>query len=299
MKIGYIGLGKMGKNMTLRLLEHGIEVVAYNRSSEPVEKVAQKGAIPAYSYEELFSQLPETGRVIWLMVPHTAVDDVLQDISTHLQEGDIVIDGGNSNYKESVRRGTALKEKGIHYVDVGVSGGPDGARNGACLMIGGEKDAYTKIEPVCQAAAAPQSYQYLGRLGAGHFAKMVHNGIEYGMMQAIGEGMEIIKESEFDFDVEQVARIYNSHSVIESRLVGWLYEGYTKHGKNLEEISGEVSHSGEGQWTVETAKEMHINTPIIVGSLQFRKDSQGNPSYTGKVVSLLRTMFGGHDVSKK
>jgi len=298
MKIGYIGLGKMGKNTVERLLENDIEVVAYNRSPEAVQEVAEKGAIPTASYEDLFSNLGDEKRIVWLMVPHKAVDGVLEEVQSFLKEGDIVIDGGNSNFKESVRRGTALKEKGIEYLDIGVSGGPGGARDGACLMIGGEKETYQKLEELFKAASAPECYQYLGKLGAGHFAKMVHNGIEYGMMQAIGEGMEIIKKSDFEYKLEDVSRIYNCQSVIESRLVGWMLEGYKKYGEELEAISGEVQHSGEGQWTVETAKEMGIEVPIIEGSLQFRKDSEGNPSYTGKVVSLLRNMFGGHDVKK-
>lgn len=299
MKIAYIGLGKMGQNMVELLLEQGIEVVAYNRSPESVKFVAEKGAIPAFTYEDIFKNLDTEERIIWLMVPHGAVDDVLSNLEPFLQKNDIVIDAGNSNYKETLRRGKELAERGIRFMDVGVSGGPWGARHGACLLIGGDKDLYTLIAPVFQAAAAPDCYQHLGSLGSGHFAKMVHNGIEYGMMQAIAEGMTVIKESEFDFDLEQVARIYNARSVIESRLVQWLQDGYKEYGPELEEISGEVSHSGEGQWTVDAAKELGVEVPIIEGSLEFRKASQGNPSYTGKVLSALRNMFGGHSVSKK
>ncbi len=299
MKIAYIGLGKMGQNMVELLLEQGIEVVAYNRSPEPVKFVTEKGAIPAFTYEEIFKNLDTEERIIWLMVPHGAVDSVLSDLEPFLQKNDIVIDAGNSNYKETLRRGKELAVKGIRFMDVGVSGGPWGARHGACLLIGGDKELHTLITPVFQAAAAPDCYQHLGSLGAGHFAKMVHNGIEYGMMQAIAEGMTVIKESDFDFDIEQVARIYNARSVIESRLVQWLQDGYKTYGPELEEISGEVSHSGEGQWTVDVAKELGIEVPIIEGSLEFRKASRGNPSYTGKVVSMLRNMFGGHSVSKK
>lgn len=298
MRLGYIGLGKMGKNMVELMLESGIEVVAYNRSPKSVEEVEKLGAIPAYKYEEIFQNLDDDQRIIWLMVPHSAVDQVIQDIKPLLKKNDIVIDGGNSNFKDTLRRGKEMGDMGVLYMDVGVSGGPWGARHGACLLIGGDKDMYELLSPIFKAAAAPDCYQYLGKLGAGHFAKMVHNGIEYGMMQAIGEGMNVIKESDFYFNLEDVARIYNCRSVIESRLVNWLHEGYQKYGEELNDISGEVSHSGEGQWTIETAKEMGLEVPVIEKSFDFRVKSEGNPSYTGKVVSMLRNMFGGHDVSK-
>jgi len=298
MKLAYIGLGKMGRNMVELMLEQGLEVVAYNRSPEPVKEIAKKGAIPAYSYEEIFKHLDTDQRIIWLMVPHQAVDEVLKELEPHLLKEDIVIDGGNSNYKDTLRRGAELSKKGIKYMDAGVSGGPWGARHGACLLIGGNRDLYDLLEPIFQAVAAPECYQYLGKLGAGHFAKMVHNGIEYGMMQAIAEGMNVIKNSDFDYNLVDVARIYNCRSVIESRLVKWLHEGYQKYGEDLKDISGEVSHSGEGQWTVEAAKEMGLEVPVIEKSLDFRKESTGNPSYTGQVLSMLRNMFGGHDVAK-
>ncbi|MCI5108439.1 MAG: decarboxylating 6-phosphogluconate dehydrogenase [Candidatus Pacebacteria bacterium] len=298
MRLGYIGLGKMGKNMVKLMLEQGIEIVAFNRSLESVKEVEKDGAIGAYSYEDIFKNLDTDQRIIWLMVPHGAVDQVLTDLKPHLKANDIVIDGGNSNYKDTLRRGKEMEEMDIVYMDAGVSGGPWGARHGACLLIGGDKDVYNLLEPIFQAAAAPDCYQYLGKLGAGHFAKMVHNGIEYGMMQAIGEGMNVIRESDFDFSLKDVARIYNCRSVIESRLVNWLHEGYEKYGEELEDISGEVTHSGEGQWTIETAKEMGLEVPVIEESFNFRVNSKGNPSYTGKVVSMLRNMFGGHDVSK-
>lgn len=305
MKLGYIGLGKMGFNMVEQLLEKGHEVVANNRSNEPVDKIAEKGAVPAYSISEMLEQLGSEPRLIWIMVSHQAVDSVLDELVPLLKEGDTIIDGGNSPYIETVRRSKELTDKGINFIDVGVSGGPNGARNGACLMIGGNRDDFEKYKDLfadlsIENSAGEKGYGYMGKHGAGHFVKMVHNGIEYGMMQAIGEGFEVMKKAEeFDLDLPEITRVYNNGSVIESRLVGWLQSAFSKNGPELEDISGEVSHSGEGQWTVEAAERLGVPVKVIEDSLQFRKDSQGNPSYTGKVVSALRNEFGGHDVSKK
>ena len=299
MKIAYIGLGKMGKNMVELLLEQGIEVVAYNRHPEAVKEVAEKGAIPAFTYKEIFDHLDDDQRIIWLMVPHSAVSHVIDEIKPFLKKEDIVIDGGNSLYENSITYAKDLEQKGVHFLDIEVSGGPWGARHCSCLLVGGPKKVYDIVLPLIQAAAAPDSYKYLGETGAGHFAKMVHNGIEYGMMQAIAEGMEVLKKSDFGFNLEDIAHIYNSRSVIESRLTTWLLEGYKKYGQELTDISGEVSHSGEGQWTVETAKKLNVPVPVIESSFDFRVASEGNPSYTGKVLSMLRNMFGGHDAEKK
>lgn len=297
-KIGYIGLGKMGKNMVLRLLEHGWDVTAYNRSPESIKEMEGKGARGAYSIKEVVDRL-SSPRLVWLMVPHQAVDAVLKELVPLLDDGDVVIDGGNSNYKQSVRRSKELKEKNIKFLDAGVSGGPSGAREGACTMVGGEEDTFKYYEKLFKDISAPDAYAYMGRGGAGHFVKMVHNGIEYGMMQAIGEGAEVLKKSDFNLNLTEVARIYNNKSVIESRLTGWLEDGFKEYGENLEDISGKVSASGEGLWTVEAAKELDVPVPIIEGALKFREQSQENPSYTGQVVSALRNQFGGHEVRKE
>lgn len=298
MKLGYIGLGKMGFNMVEHLLEKGHEVVANNKSPESINKIVEKGAVSAYSLHELVEKL-ETPRVIWLMVPWQAVDSVLEELIPLINEGDMIIDGGNSPYLETVRRAKELQETHIEFIDIGVSGGPSGARNGACMMIGGERENYDKLESLFKDLCVEDGYGYMGKNGAGHFVKMVHNGIEYGMMQAIGEGFEIMKKAEeFDVDLNAVTKVYNHGSVIESRLIGWLADGFKKYGVDLAEISGKVSHSGEGLWTVEAAKRNGVPVPIIEGALKFREDSQKNPSYTGQVVSVQRNMFGGHDVSK-
>ncbi len=298
MKIGYIGLGKMGKNMVKHLLKRDWNIVVYNRSEESIKEVEKEGAEGAYSLKELVEKL-EAPRLIWLMVPHQVVDDVLKELLPLLSFGDTIIDGGNSNYKETLKRAKELELKNINFMDVGTSGGPSGAAGGACLMIGGKKELFSKYEKLFRDIAAKDAYALFGRAGAGHFVKMVHNGIEYGMMQAIAEGFAIMKESDFDLNLTKVTDIYNHKSVIESRLVAWLKGAYEEYGEDLKEISGKVSHSGEGLWTVETAKELGISAPIIEGSLKFREQSQENPSYTGQVVSALRNQFGGHEVKKK
>lgn len=298
MKIGYIGLGKMGMGMVQRLLEKGHTVVAYNRSRGPVDEAVTYGAEGAYSYEALVAAL-DAPRTIWMMVPWQSVDDVLAQVLPLLEPGDTVIDGGNSPYIETIRRAKELTAQGVRFMDVGVSGGPSGARHGACMMVGGERADFDRYEHVIKDCSLPNGYGYMGGHGAGHFVKMVHNGIEYGMMQAIGEGFEVLKRApEFTLDLTEVARVYNTGSVIESRLVGWLHKAFIESGEDLQDISGEVKHSGEGLWTVEAAKRNQVPVPIIEGSLAFRVASQGNPSYTGQVVSALRNQFGGHDVTK-
>jgi 6-phosphogluconate dehydrogenase len=296
--IGYVGLGKMGKGMTENLLEKGWNVVAYNASPAPIRELEEKGAMPAYSLGEMTGKLTSP-RLVWLMIPHTAVDKVLAELVPFLEKGDAVVDGGNSFYKESMRRAKELTELGIHFMDAGTSGGPRGARLGTCTMVGGEKSTFDAYEELFRDISVPDGYAYMGTAGAGHFVKMVHNGIEYGMMQAIGEGFEVLKKSRFSLDLVRVADLYNHKSVIESRLVGWAKNAFQTYGTDLKNISGNVSHSGEGLWTVATAKELGVPVPIIEGSLRFREESQKNSSYTGQVVSALRNQFGGHEVKRE
>ena len=298
MKLGYIGLGKMGYNMVELLLDKGYQVVAYNRTAGPVQKIAQRGAQPADSIRSLVAALTPP-RLVWLMVPHQAVDDVLRDIVPLLTKGDVVIDGGNSPYKESMRRAADLEKKGINFLDAGTSGGPGGARTGACIMVGGKEEVFQKYERLFRDLSVENGYAYLGKSGAGHFVKMVHNGIEYGMMQALAEGVAVLKASPFGLDMVKVADLYNHRSVIESRLVSWLKAAFEQYGTELRDISGSVAQSGEGMWTVEAAKELGIPVPVIKGALDFRLQSQKNPSYTGQVVSALRHQFGGHEVMKE
>lgn len=298
MKIGYIGLGKMGKNMVLHLLEQGQEVVAWNRSPEPLEEVAKAGATPADSPLDILSKL-DSPRVVWIMLPQgDLVDEMISQILSGLEPGDIVVDGGNSNYKDSVRRGQELSAEGIHFMDVGVSGGPGGARSGACLMIGGEQEDFEKLKPLFEVMAKKDALGHFGKVGAGHFAKMVHNGIEYGMMEAIGEGAAVLKASDFDFNLADVFRVYNNGSVIESRLVGWTEEAL-EEDPELSEISSKIDASGEGEWTVEAAKELGVDAKVIEDSLEVRKDSSPDSGdFRAKVVSAQRGKFGGHRVKK-
>ena len=298
MTLGYIGLGKMGFNMVERLLEKGYEVVVFNRTPETTRNISKEGAKPTYSLQSLASALT-TPRLVWLMVPYQAVDSVLEGLTPFLNKGDAVIDGGNSPYRDSMRRARELEEKGIEFLDVGVSGGPSGARNGACIMVGGKREIFEQYENLFSDLSAEGGYGYMGKSGSGHFVKMVHNGIEYGMMQALAEGFAVMKASHFELDLAKVAGIYNHRSVIESRLVDWLKRTFEQYGEDLSEILGSVSQSGEGAWTVEAAKEFGIQVPIIEGSLQFRIESQKKPSYTGKILSALRNQFGGHKAFKK
>lgn len=298
MKIAYIGLGKMGKNMVLRLLEQGIEVVAWNRSQAVVDEVAAAGAIPARNFEDLIKALPAR-KVVWLMLPAgQVVDQMIAELSPYLNNGDLLIDGGNSFYKDSVRRAQELAKKGVHYMDVGVSGGPGGARSGACMMIGGDKTDYDSILPVIQAACAPEAYGYMGQVGTGHFVKMVHNGIEYGMMQAIAEGAAVLEKSPLKPDLAEVFRVYNNQSVIESRLVNWAKEAFMEDPK-LENVSSTIAHTGEGEWTIQAAKELGVTVPVITKSFQVRVDSASEPeNFRNKVVSILRNKFGHHKATK-
>lgn len=298
MRIGYVGLGKMGKNMVLRLLEQGIEVVAWNRSPKPREEVAASGAKAVETIAELVNTL-EAPRIIWLMLPAgEVVDQILDELLSLLSKGDLVIDGGNSFYQDTLRRNEKLAEKGIHFLDIGVSGGPNGARNGASLMIGGSKEDFVRAEPLIKAIAAPKAYGHFGPVGTGHFAKMVHNGIEYGMMEAIAEGLAVLDKSQFQFNLPEVFRVYNNRTVIESRLTGWTEEAL-REDPRLGSYSSKVNHSGEGEWTIKTAKELGVEVPVIEKSFQVRLDSESEPdNIRNRAVSAMRGKFGGHSVKK-
>ena len=302
MQIGYFGLGKMGFNMVLRLLDRSYNVIACNRSPEPIKEVAKAGADTAFTCADIAKNL-KAPRLVWIMVPAgKPTDEVIFEegnLINLLQKGDTIIDGGNSFYKDTVRRYKKLGERGINFLDAGVSGGPNGARNGASIMVGGDREVYKEYEVLFKDLSVPDGYGYMGPSGAGHFVKMVHNGIEYGMMQAIGEGFEVLKAAPFKLDLKKVAEVYSRGTVIESKLISWLKSAYEQHGEDLEEISGSISQSGEGLWTSQTAKELGVPVPIIEGSVKFREQSENNPSYTGRVVSALRNQFGGHEVKKK
>jgi 6-phosphogluconate dehydrogenase len=296
MQVGLIGLGKMGFNLGQNLLDHNHSVVAYDLNPTAVQEMNRLGAKATSNLRELVSSL-ETPRVLWIMVPHTVVDSVLSEVKPLLEEGDIVIEAGNSHYKESIRRYEELKEEGIRYMDAGTSGGMEGARNGACYMIGGDQEAWDVVEPIFRDTSVENGYLYAGKIGSGHFLKMIHNGIEYGMMAAIGEGFEVLEKSEFDFDYEKVAKVWNNGSVIRSWLMELTENAFSKDPK-LEEIKGVMHSSGEAKWTLETAMDLQTSTPVIALSLLSRYRSLDNDTFNGKVVAALRNGFGGHAVEK-
>lgn len=299
MQIGLIGLGKMGYNLALNLRDNNIDVVAFNRSKEKVEKIMkEEGVKGVFTLEELVQQL-EKPRIVWMMIPAgKPVDDMIDRVVPLLEPGDILVDGGNSNYKDTLRRAKALEEKQINYVDVGTSGGTSGARNGACMMVGASDDVFKKLEPLFKVVNVENGYLHCGPVGSGHFVKMVHNGIEYGMLQAIAEGFEILEASQFDFDLEQIARVWNHGSVIRGWLMELMQSAFSKEPK-LESIKGVIDHSGEGLWTAQEALELGVPAPIITTSLMVRFRSQQEDSFAGKVVAALRNEFGGHAVTKK
>ncbi|WP_212936886.1 phosphogluconate dehydrogenase (NAD(+)-dependent, decarboxylating) [Bacillus hominis] len=297
MKVGLIGLGKMGLNLGKNLIDHKHEVAAFDLNTSAVEEMKEYGATGVSSLNELVQSL-QSPRILWVMVPHAVVDSVIDEVTPLLSKGDILIEAGNSHYKESIRRYEQLKKDGIHFMDAGTSGGMEGARNGACYMIGGDQEAWDIVEPIFRDTAVENGYLYAGKAGSGHFLKMIHNGIEYGMMAAIGEGFEVLEKSEFDYDYEKVSRVWNNGSVIRSWLMELTENAFSKDAK-LDEIKGVMHSSGEGKWTVETALDLQTATPVIAMSLLMRYRSLDNDTFTGKVVAALRNEFGGHAVEKK
>jgi len=298
--VGVIGLGKMGASIAKQLSEKGWNVVAYNRTQSIYETLERYSIQGTKSIAEFVETLPRP-RVIWVMLPAGKVTgEVLEGregkdgLVGLLDKGDIVVDAGNSFYKDTIRRAALLKKKGVKFVDVGISGGPTGARRGASLMIGGTRETFESLKRLFQSIAAPRGVAFFPGVGAGHFVKMIHNGIEYGMMQALAEGFTVLKKAPYKLDLTRVADVYNHGSVIESRLITWIQEAFAVYGENLRGVSGTVSHTGEGKWTVETAKELKLKLKIIEEALKFRIGSEKNPSYMGKVLSALRNRFGGH-----
>jgi 6-phosphogluconate dehydrogenase len=293
MKIGFVGLGKMGANMTRNLLDKGVGVVAYDRNETKVKDVASAGALGSSSLEELISLL-KSPRIIWLMVPAgPVVDEVIRSIMPGLEPGDIVIDGGNSYYKDSVQRANLLKESGIRFIDVGTSGGIEGARHGASLTIGGERAVFEGLVPLFQALAAPNGFSYVGTHGTGHFAKMVHNGVEYAVLEAYGEGFELLANAPFEVDTPATLRAWVNGSVIRS----WMLELAQKalqSDPELEKALPSIGGGETGEWTVATAIEQKVPIPAIHVALDMRYRSRQADSRAARLISALRHAFGGH-----
>ncbi|MBI3231504.1 MAG: decarboxylating 6-phosphogluconate dehydrogenase [Candidatus Doudnabacteria bacterium] len=301
MQIAIFGLGKMGAQIARRLHKNSFNVLAWNRSEGPREEVAKAGVQVFAGASELINSMKDSPRIFWLMLPHTIVEEFLQNqLSPLLKPGDIVIDGGNSFYKESIRRGEELQKKGIHFYDCGTSGGVWGEQNGFALMVGGPKEQWSVIEPVMKALSSGENYGLLGKNGAGHFVKMAHNGIEYGMMEAIAEGYGILQASDFNLDLLQVTKIYQEGTVIRSWLIDLTRKIFEQ--EVFDDVKGEIAASGEGEWTVKTAKELGVDVRVIEAALKVRQEStlpENQNKFSNKLVALLRKQFGGHGVNKK
>jgi len=300
MEIGMIGLGKMGANMTTRLLRGGHRVVVYDLKEAAILTAEEQGAEGAHTLEQVLSSL-DAPRAVWVMVPAgSPTESTVAELAELLSPGDIIIDGGNSNYKDSTRRPVELGQKGIYFVDVGTSGGVWGLSEGYSMMVGGEKKAVERIRPALEtlAPAADKGWGHVGPSGAGHFVKMVHNGIEYGLMQAFAEGFEIMRaKDDFDLDLHQVAEIWRYGSVVRSWLLD-LTAYALADDQDLNEIKGWVADSGEGRWTVFEAVDLDVPAPVITLALQSRFVSRQDESYAAKILAAMRNQFGGHAVKK-
>ncbi|WP_047999303.1 phosphogluconate dehydrogenase (NAD(+)-dependent, decarboxylating) [Lactiplantibacillus herbarum] len=295
MKLGLIGLGKMGMNLALNMQDNGHTPVGYDLDDANLATATSYGLTIATSIDALVQQLPSP-HVIWIMVPAgKATNSVITQLATTLSAGDVVLDGGNSFYQDSIQHGQQLADQQIHFLDVGTSGGQAGARHNGNFMVGGERATFKLVEPLFKAIAAPDGYLYTGPVGSGHYLKMVHNGIEYGMMAAIGEGFDVLQHSQFNYDNAAVAKVWNNGSVIRSWLMALAQDAFS-NDDNLDQIKGIMHTSGEGRWTLDTALDQQVATPVIAMALMMRYRSMTDDTFTGKVVAALRNEFGGHAV---
>ena len=298
MRLAMIGLGRMGGNMSERLVKGGHEVVVYARKAEEVQRYVSKGATGASGLSDVTSKL-KSPRIVWIMVPAgKPVEETIASLLPGLTKGDVIIDGGNSNYRDSVRRAADLQAKGIHFIDSGTSGGIWGLANGYCLMIGASPEAFKLCEPIFKTLAPPDGYAHMGPPGSGHYVKMIHNGIEYGMLQAYAEGYEILHASkDFKLDLRKIAAVWNHGSVVRSWLNELAETAFEKDGE-LSDLRGYVEDSGEGRWTVQEAIDLDVPAPVITLSLLARLRSRQTDSFSAKVIAALRNEFGGHAVKK-
>ncbi|MGH2757168.1 MAG: phosphogluconate dehydrogenase (NAD(+)-dependent, decarboxylating) [Actinomycetota bacterium] len=297
MRIGMVGLGRMGGNMTKRLLRSGHEVVGYARSADSIVAAEREGAIGAHSLEEVVANL-DPRRAIWLMIPAgDPTEEAVTKLADLLDAGDVVVDGGNSRYTDSVRRAKTLAEHDISFIDAGTSGGIWGLDNGYCLMVGGDDDSVERLRPIFEALAPEDGFAHVGPPGAGHFTKMVHNGIEYALMQAYGEGFELLHSSEFELDIGQIAELWNHGSVVRSWLLELAAHAF-ESDPELADVAPYIEDSGEGRWTLEHAINNAVPVPTIATALFARFASRQDASFGGKVIAALRKEFGGHSVQK-
>lgn len=297
MKLGFIGLGRMGLGMVTRLLKNH-QVVAYDLSKPRIDEAVQKGAEASTSPGDLVARL-KAPRVIWLMVPAgKPVEELVQTLEPLLSEGDVLIDGGNSFYKDSVRRAKKLAKRKVDYVDVGTSGGLEGIDTGLCLMVGGNANAFRIVEPVLRDLAAPEGYSHVGPSGAGHFVKMVHNGVEYAILQALGEGFEVLSRGPYEVNLSRVSRLWTKGSVIRSWLLSLAAELFETQPE-LEDVAAQVGGGETGRWMVEDAMAREVSTPVISTALQMRFASRSRDSLSARFVAAMRGEFGGHEVPRK
>jgi 6-phosphogluconate dehydrogenase len=298
MELGMIGLGRMGLNMTIRLLRGGHQMVVTNKTRDPIEAARQHGARGFERLEDMVSALPPP-RNLWAMIPAgPPVDELIGQLEPRLGKGDLIVDGGNSNYQDSRRRHEALGSKGIHFVDAGTSGGIWGLENGYCLMVGGDDEPVRRLAPALETLAPPNGWRHVGPSGAGHFSKMIHNGIEYGMMQSYAEGFELLRSSDYEYDLAALAALWNQGSVVRSWLLELVERAFEKD-PGLESIRGYVEDSGEGRWTVQEAIDRAVPTPVLALALMSRFRSRQSDSFRDKVLAALRAEFGGHAVKEK
>lgn len=295
MKLGMIGLGRMGGNMVERLLEGGHQIVAHARSADSVREAVARGAVGASSVEELVGKL-EPPRVVWVMIPvGRPVEDTVRELRLRLAPGDVIVDGGNSRFSDSERRARELSEAGIGFVDSGTSGGVWGLKEGYCLMIGGDPQVFRRLEPIFKTLAPPDGYAHVGPAGSGHYVKMIHNAIEYGMLQAYGEGFEMLQASGYDLDLPRIAELWTHGAVVRSWLLDLLVLALRQDPK-LASIKGYVDDSGMGRWTLQEAIARGVPTPTFADSLFARFSSRQPESFSAKVIAALRNQFGGHAV---
>ena len=298
MKLGFVGLGKMGGNMVQRLLAGGHEIVAYARSEDSIKEAESRGAAGARSLEELVTKL-SSPRAVWLMIPAgKPVEEAVDTLSGLLSKGDVVVDGGNSRFTDSARRAASLEASGIGFLDAGTSGGIWGLKNGYCLMVGGKSEHFRRVEPAFATLAPKDGYAHVGAAGAGHYVKMVHNAIEYSMLQGYGEGFELLQASGYDLNLRDVARLWTHASVVRSWLLDLLVLAL-EQDPGLKDIRGYVEDSGEGRWTLQEAIERSVPMPTLADSLFARFASRQKESFSAKVIAALRNQFGGHAVKSK
>jgi 6-phosphogluconate dehydrogenase len=299
MQLGFVGLGKMGGNMVHRIhRDSDHEVVAFDYHDEAVATAESHGATGVHSLEELVAALSPP-RLVWLMVPSgDPTEQTIEALAPLLDPGDAIVDGGNTKWHDDVRRAAALDEQGLHYVDVGTSGGVWGLEIGYCMMVGGHEQSVERISPILDVLAPPDGWRHFGDAGAGHFVKMVHNGVEYGIMQAYAEGFELMHKSKFPIELKEVAGLWNRGSVVRSWLCELAERAFEQEGNDLEAIKGHVSDSGEGRWALVDSLDFDVPTPVMAASLYARFYSRGEGDYTHRVLAALRGQFGGHAIER-